>query len=147
MVPAAASVKSIVRYDDAPTRQQLLSALTLTVVLWGLLIGAGAIVTVPSETYTHAPHSIMSSATDGAATAMDHPHIQGPVEVCRDIFVDVVLPRAATVLLLVGISVAIVALAVFGNRWSWTAVRGPPPFHDIFVSGRKLLLRLCIARR
>lgn len=149
MAVQAATVGDIVRYNDAPTRKRLRSALALAVVFWVLLIGSQAASLWSEGPDDHAPHAVATAAADEFAAVMDHPHFQEDSSVASpDSFVIARLPRGATTLVALGLVVAVVVVGLYGGGYLLSAaVRAPPPRLAPVTSGRQLLARFCISRR
>ncbi|WP_253946976.1 hypothetical protein [Mycolicibacterium rhodesiae] len=137
----------IVRYKDAPTRKPLQSAIALAVVFWALLIGGEAALPWSQGPDDHAPHALATVVSDTFAVVVDHPHVQQSAVLSPDTFVTAVLPRVATVLVALGLAVAVVAAWMYGGHGIWASMRGPPPGLAPIASGRDLLARICISRR
>ncbi|MDN4519688.1 MULTISPECIES: hypothetical protein [Mycolicibacterium] len=79
---------------------------------------------------------------------MDHPHFQhASAAISPDTFATAVVPRVATVLVALGLAVAVAAAWLYRGHGIWAAVRGPPRGLGPVVSGRQLLARFCISRR
>jgi hypothetical protein len=148
MAVEAATVGDIVRYNDAPTRTPLQSALALAVALWVLLISGEVALSWSDRPDDHPPHAVVTSVVDEFAAIMDHPHLQAArTALSPDNFAMAVAPRVATTLVALGLAVAAVALGTYCGHWVWATIRGPPPEVPIATPGRQLLARFCIARR
>jgi len=147
MAVQAATVGDIVRYKDAPTRKSLRSAIALTVAVWALLIGSEAALPWSQGPDDHGPHAVATALADEFAVVVDHPHVQQSVVLSPDTFVTAVLPRVATVLVALGLAVAVAAAWMYGGHGIWATIRAPPGGLAPIVSGRDLLARFCISRR
>lgn len=148
MTVQAATVGDIVRYKDAPTRKPLQSAIALTVVFWVLLFGGEAALPWSQGSDDHAPHAVATSVSGEFADMMDHPHVQQSAVLSPDTFAAAVVPRVTTILVALGLAVAVAAAWMYGGHGIWaTLVRGPPRGRGPVASGRQLLARLCISRR
>jgi hypothetical protein len=113
-----------------------------------LLVGSGWKLTEGDTAAHHGAHALSSTIFDDVASVVEHPHAQdGSTPVTPDTFAEAALPRAATLLMAVGL------VAVVGAAFAWWAagallvIRGPPKWSGHLVAGQQLLLRLCIARR
>ncbi|WP_233213461.1 hypothetical protein [Mycobacterium hubeiense] len=138
----------IVRYNDAPTRKRLQPALALAVVFWVLLIGSEAALPWSDGPDDHGPHAVMTAVAGEFAVVMDHPHFQqASTTVSPDTFAAAVVPRVATVLVALGLVVAVAAAWLYRGHGIWATVRGPPRGLGPVASGRQLLARFCISRR
>ncbi|WP_245909095.1 hypothetical protein [Mycobacterium neglectum] len=84
---------------------------------------------------------------DELAVVMDHPHLQRAMATPPDTFAAAVLPRVTTVLVALGVAVAVVAAWLYGGHAVWATGRGPPRALAAPTSGRQLLARFCISRR
>ncbi|HYO04505.1 MAG TPA: hypothetical protein VET27_22590 [Mycobacterium sp.] len=133
------------RYKDAPAKKRLQSAIALTVVFWVLLVGGEAALPWSEGSEDHTPHTVTTGLVDEFAVVVDHPHIQAWSAVSPDTFATGVLPRAATLLIVLGLAVA--GAWMYRDHGVRVTVCGPPPGQASTPSGRQLLTRLCIARR
>ncbi|MBU8838855.1 hypothetical protein [Mycolicibacterium goodii] len=91
---------------------------------------------------------LASTAQHAVASAgLDHPHIQRDNSVAApDVFATAVLPRAATMLVVLAIVVAVAAVWLWQIRAAAATQRAPPPLGVCPISGRALLVRFCIDR-
>jgi len=148
MAVQAATVGDIVRYNDAPTRKRPQSALALAVVIWVLLIGSEVALPWSDGPDDHGPHAVATAASSEFAVVMDHLHFQqASATVSPDTFAIAVVPRVATVLVALGLAVAVVAAWLYRGYGIWATVRGPPRGLGPVASGRQLLAHFCISRR
>jgi len=144
----AATVGDIVRYNDAPTRNQPQSALALAVVFWVLLIGSEAALLWSDGPDDHGPHAVATAVAGEFAVVMDHPHVQqASTALSHDTFATAVVPRVATVLVALVLVVAVAAAWLYRGHGIWATVRGPPRGPGPVASGRQRLSRFCISRR
>lgn len=139
---------NIVSYKDAPSRRRLRQAVALVVVVWALLVGAEVLGPSPKDTDNHGPHPIATSLVDQFAVVLDHSHVrQGATLTAPDVLAWAVSPRVATILIALGLAFGVVA-SWGRDRWATgPTIRGPPNRVHLLLSGRRLLARLCIARR
>ncbi|BBZ16009.1 hypothetical protein MGAD_03440 [Mycolicibacterium gadium] len=139
---------NIVSYKDARSSRRLRQAVALAVVVWVLIIGADALWASPAEPDNHGPHPIATSLADHFAVALDHSHArQAATHTAHDVLALAVSPRTATILATLVLALGVTASWAF-DRWAaGQTIRGPPKRAYLFLSGRQLLARLCIARR
>ncbi|MGQ9347081.1 hypothetical protein [Mycolicibacterium gilvum] len=135
------------RYNDAhAARRHAVVALLVTLVV--LVAGTGWKLAEPSPSAHHGPHALSSSIFVHFAAAVEHPHAQdGSAPMAPDAVAEAALPRAATLLVALGL------VSIMGAAFAWRSsgasvvIRGPPRWGGYVVAGQQLLLRLCIARR
>ena len=139
---------NIVSYKDVRSSRRLRQAVALGVVVWVLIIGGDALWASPAKPDNHGPHAIATSLVDQFAVALDHSHTrQAATHTAHDVLVLAVSPRAATILAALGLALGVLASWAC-DRWAaGPTIRGPPNRVCLFLSGRRLLVRLCIARR
>jgi len=123
------------------------SAVALAVASWVLVIAADLGVTWSDAPTTHGPHPVASAPGAEFAAILEHPHMQDDsAQAMPDILAGAVVPRAATVLLALGLLAAVAVLASSFGRSAMAAMRDPPCTPLSVLSGRQLLTRFCIAR-
>lgn len=114
---------------------------------WVLLIGGEAALPWSQGPDDHGPHAVAKTVADEFAAVVDHPHVQRSVVLSPDTSVVAVLPRVATILMALGLAVAVAAAWMYGGYAIRAMMRGPPPGPASVASGRDLLARICISRR
>jgi hypothetical protein len=117
------------------------------VVFWVLLIGSEAALPWSQGPDDHAPHAVATAMADEFAVVVDHPHVQQSVVLSPDTLATAVVPRVATILVALGLAVAVAAAWLYGGHGIWATVRGPPRGLGPVSSGRQRLSRFCISRR
>ena len=140
---------NIVRHRTVPQAAWSRSAITFSVVALIVAISAVLAGPVPGDAPDrHEPHVLASTAQHAVASAgLDHPHIQRDNSVAApDVFATAVLPRAATMLVVLAIVVAVAAVWLWQIRAAAATQRAPPPLGVCPISGRALLVRFCIDR-
>ncbi|WP_234809826.1 hypothetical protein [Mycolicibacterium tusciae] len=138
----------IVRYNEAPTKWRLRSVIALTVAFWALLIGGAPASPWTETSDNHAAHVLTATTADQLAVVSDHSHLGRDVAAkFPDTFATAVLPRATSVLVALGLALAVVAAWLYGGQGILGTVRGPPDGPKTVTSGRQLLACFCISRR
>lgn len=132
-------------------RSWLVSVVAVAALVWALVaVGAHGGLLSGQRHGVHFGHPLVSSLGGEFAANVDHPHV---VDASRhshhpEQFAAAVLPqRAGAALVVLGLVVAVVAVAGLAGAVVVPVGRGPPWGLAGVVAGRDLLTRFCLLRR
>ena len=127
-------------------RRALVGAL---LAFWVVIVGAEWALPGIEPPTVHAPHTLTASApgTPGAAE-FDHPHAStGGSAYDLDASVEAIAPRGAFTPTVLVLAAVVTVVPVIRRDGGVGLIRGPPRISALHLSGRDVLVRLCIARR
>jgi lipoprotein LpqS len=147
MLPRAATVGNIVRYNDGHTRTRLRNGIALGVAILVFVISAEWTLPWSDSPAVYAPHALAAAPSAELAIVADHPHMQdGSKPIPPDTLTAMVAPRVTTVLIAMGLIAVVTMLAFSWGSASLAPVRGPPRALAGVLAGQQILTRFCIAR-
>lgn len=136
-------------YIDATSRQRRRAVVGALLAFWVVIVGAEWALPGAEPSSVHAPHTLTASAPGAPVSAeFDHPHASAGDDACYlDLLIEVIVPRGAFVLIALALAAAVTVAPVLWRGAGIGPIRGPPRIPALYLCGRDVLVRLCIARR